>query len=71
MTITSGACFGPTSDVDRLRVILRALRSRRENLRELIGTVRKLEAELDAEVVEIQALAAEGRLIMRARRAAP
>jgi hypothetical protein len=56
-------------ELARLRSITVELRARRMALRELIGTVRRLEVELEDEILGIQALSAEGRLIIRGRRA--
>lgn len=49
----------------RLRSIVASLRARRERLRELLSDVARLEREIDSELVDVQALAAEGNLIVR------
>jgi hypothetical protein len=58
-------------ELARLRSITQELRARRMALRELIGAVNRLERELDEQVVDVQALTAEARLIIRSRRAVP
>lgn len=58
-------------DLQRLRGIAASLRARRERLRELIVEVSRLEREIDSELIDVQALAAEGNLIVRRRCEAP
>jgi hypothetical protein len=50
--------------------LVRMIRARRERLRELLGEVQRLEQLIDEEITDIQAMAAEGRLIMRQHREA-
>lgn len=71
MSFITEVDYRDENDLDRVVEIVKEMRARRLSLAELIGTIGRLERELNDEVVELQALAAEGRLIMLRRLETP